>query len=45
MSKKISLRNVYLIIILLSLLITLGTITYLRLTTTEGIILNDNLKV
>lgn len=45
MSKKISLRNVYLIIILLSLLITLGTITYLRLTTTEGIIFNDNLKV
>ena len=45
MSKKISLRNVYLIIMLLSLLITLGTITYLRLTTTEGIIFNDNLKV
>ena len=45
MSKKISLGNVYFIVILLSLLITLGTITYLRLTTTEGIIFNDNLKV
>lgn len=45
MSRKISLRNVYFIVILLSLLITLGTITYLRLTTTEGIIFNDNLKV
>ena len=45
MSKKISLKNVYFIVILLSLLITLGTITYLRLTTTEGIIFNDNLKV
>ena len=45
MSKKISLGNVYFIVILLSLLITLCTITYLRLTTTEGIIFNDNLKV
>lgn len=45
MSKKISLRNVYFIVILLSLLVTLGTITYLRLTTTDGIIFNDNLKV
>ena len=45
MSNKISLKTVYFIVILLSLLITLGTITYLRLTTTEGIIFNNNLKV
>lgn len=43
MKKKISLRTVYLIIILLSLLITLGTITYLRLTNNEGIFFKDNL--
>lgn len=43
MKKKISLRSVYLIIILLSLLITLGTITYLRLNSNEGIFFKDNL--
>ena len=43
MKKKISLRTVYLIIILLSLLITLGTIIYLRLTNNEGIFFKDNL--
>ena len=43
MKKKISLRTVYLIIILLSLLITLVTLTYLRLTNNEGIFFKDNL--
>ena len=43
MKKKISLRSVYLIIILLSLLITLVTTTYLRLTNNEGIFFKDNL--
>ena len=43
MKKKISLRTVYLIIILLSLLITLVTIIYLRLTNNEGIFFKDNL--
>lgn len=43
MNKKISINKAYLIVILLSLLITLITIVYLKLTTNEGIILNDNL--
>ena len=43
MKKKRTLRTVYLIIILLSLLITLGTITYLRLNSNEGIFFKDNL--
>jgi hypothetical protein len=43
MKKKRSLRTVYLIIILLSLLITLVTITYLRLNSNEGIFFKDNL--
>lgn len=41
--KNISIKTVYLIVILLSALITLITLTYLRLTTTEGIILNKDL--
>ena len=43
MNKKISINKAYLIVILLSLLITLVTIVYLKLTTNEGIILNNNL--
>lgn len=38
-------NRVYLIVILLSLLIILGTILYTRFTTTEGIFLNDDLTV
>lgn len=42
-NKKISMRTVYLIVILLSALITLGTLLYLRFTTVEGLILIDDL--
>ena len=45
MNKKISINKAYLIVILLSLLIVLTTIVYLKLTTNEGIIINDNLTV
>ena len=42
---KISFKKIYLFAIILSLIITITTSIYLKLTTTEGIILNDNLVV
>ena len=40
---KISIKNAYVIVIVLSLLVSLSTIIYLRLTNNEGIILNEDL--
>lgn len=43
--KNIPVKYVYIVLISLSLLITLGTHIYLKLTNTDGIIFNDNLTV
>ena len=45
LKKNISLGQVYLIVILLSLLITLGTLLYVRFTTNEGVYLKNDLTV
>lgn len=42
---KIHIKTVYIIIIVLSLLITFATILYLKLTNTDGIVLNQDLTV
>jgi len=42
-NRKISIKVVYLLVILVAALITLGTLLYLRFTTTEGVVLKDDL--
>ena len=41
--RQLSIKTVYLIIVLMSAVITLGTLLYLKLTTTDGVVLKNDL--